>query len=92
LAHDFDRQVQEVGGQVGQVGDLRLFLMAALMTADELADAKLRLTLGQAQIAKLQQDARLADPQKPKGEADPHALLAIQAATARIEALIERLG
>jgi cell division protein ZapA len=32
LAHDFDRQVQEVGGQVGQVGDLRLFLMAALVT------------------------------------------------------------
>jgi cell division protein ZapA len=49
LARDFDKQVQEVGGQVGQVGDLRLFLMAALVTADELADARLRL--GQAQRA-----------------------------------------
>jgi cell division protein ZapA len=92
LAHDFDRQVQEVGGQVGQVGDLRLFLMAALVTADELADAKLRLAQGQAQLAQLQQIGRGAGFQKPNVDPDPHALLAIEAATSRIEALIERLG
>ena len=37
LARQFDGQVKEVGAQVGQVGELRLFLMAALLTADELA-------------------------------------------------------
>jgi cell division protein ZapA len=92
LAHDFDRQVQEVGDQVGQVGDLRLFLMSALVTADELADAKLRLAQVQAQLAQLQHNGRAPDPHKAKLEADPHALSAIEAATSRIEALIERLG
>ncbi len=42
LARIFDEQVAEVAGQVGQVGELRLFLMAALLTADELADARAR--------------------------------------------------
>jgi cell division protein ZapA len=43
LAKIFDAQVRDVGAQVGQVGELRLFLMAALLTADELADARARL-------------------------------------------------
>ena len=50
LARDFDRQVQEVGEQVGQVGDLRLFLMAALVTADELSDTKEQLALARSQL------------------------------------------
>jgi cell division protein ZapA len=43
LAVEFDRQVQDVADQVGQVGELRLFLMAALMSIDELADLRIRL-------------------------------------------------
>lgn len=46
LAQAFDRQVREVGQQVGQVGDLRLFLMAALILADEVQDARARLAEG----------------------------------------------
>ena len=77
LAREFDRQVQEVGQQVGQVGDLRLFLMAALMGADELADARLRLAQAQSQLAGRQASA------KP----DPRAAEAINQAAERIEAL-----
>lgn len=40
LAASFDRQVRQVAGDVGQVGDLRLFLMAGLLLADENQDLK----------------------------------------------------
>jgi cell division protein ZapA len=81
LARDFDKQVAEVGAQVGQVGDLRLFLMAALVTADELADAKLRLAQARSQLAG--QPSAIA----PLPKVDPEAVAAIERAAARIEAL-----
>jgi len=40
LARAFDAHVGQVAGQVGNVGDLRLFLMAGLMLADELHEAR----------------------------------------------------
>jgi cell division protein ZapA len=86
LAQEFDRQVQEVCAQVGQVGDLRLFLMAALVTADELADAKLRLAEANARLAGRGQALRDA----PEGE--DRAVAVLEAATRKIEALVERLG
>ena len=84
LARDFDRQVQEVGGQVGQVGDLRLFLMAALVTADELADVKLRLAQAGSQLA-------AAQPKAEPPKTDARAVAAIESAAARIEALTAAL-
>jgi hypothetical protein len=36
LAKQFDGHVRQVSAEVGHVGDLRLFLMAGLMLADEL--------------------------------------------------------
>ncbi|WP_292020466.1 MULTISPECIES: cell division protein ZapA [unclassified Brevundimonas] len=41
LAKQFDNQVRAVAQDVGQVGDLRLFLMSALILADELHEARL---------------------------------------------------
>ena len=41
LARQFDTHVQNVAADVGQVGDIRLFLMAALVLADELHEARL---------------------------------------------------
>ena len=41
LAKQFDNQVRQVAGDVGHVGDLRLFLMSALILADELHEARL---------------------------------------------------
>jgi cell division protein ZapA len=43
LARHFDRQVRQVGQEVGQLGETRLFLMGALLLADELADTQSRL-------------------------------------------------
>ncbi|GAW40462.1 Cell division protein ZapA [Brevundimonas sp. SH203] len=41
LAKQFDNRVRAVAQDVGQVGDLRLFLMSALILADELHEARL---------------------------------------------------
>lgn len=40
LARQFDGRVRDIAEQVGHVGDLRLFLMASLMVADELHEAR----------------------------------------------------
>lgn len=54
LAKQFDGHVRSVAGDVGHVGDLRLFLMAALLTADELADARARLAEAETRMATLE--------------------------------------
>ncbi|MFN3816412.1 cell division protein ZapA [Brevundimonas sp.] len=41
LAKQFDNHVRDVAADVGQVGDIRLFLMAALVLADQLQEARL---------------------------------------------------
>jgi cell division protein ZapA len=56
LAKMFDRQVRQVSQDMGQLGDTRLFLMGALLLADELADAKARLAMVQAEHARLQSE------------------------------------
>ncbi|NBB64136.1 cell division protein ZapA [Pseudomonas sp. ODNR1LW] len=41
LAKQFDNQVRQVAQDVGHVGDLRLFLMSALILSDELHEARM---------------------------------------------------
>ena len=41
LAKQFDGHVRQVAGEVGHVGDIRLFLRAGLLLADELHEARL---------------------------------------------------
>jgi cell division protein ZapA len=87
LARQFDRQVQDIAGQVGAVGELRLFLLAALTTADELSDTRARLD-------RLQRGVPTAPT--PAGvdgaRAEQRAAAALDEAAARIEALTEQLG
>jgi cell division protein ZapA len=53
LAKVFDTSVRQLQGTVGQLGETRLFLMGALMMADELADARTRLAHMQAESTRL---------------------------------------
>jgi cell division protein ZapA len=88
LARQFDRQVQDIAGQVGSVGELRLFLLAALTTADELSDTRARLD-------RLQRGAPTAPPASPAADAaraEQRAAAALDEAAARIEVLTEQLG
>jgi cell division protein ZapA len=83
LARQFDAQVREVSDQVGQVGELRLFLMAALMTADELADVKGRLAEAEGSLGGYAGDRDVAESRAAE---------ALDAAAQRIEALAAKVG
>jgi cell division protein ZapA len=78
LAKQFDSNVRRVAADVGHVGDLRLFLMGALVLADELHEA--RLGVG-AEVA-------LAPPQTASEAGVAEALNAV---AARIEKLAQSL-
>ncbi|HEX2217148.1 MAG TPA: cell division protein ZapA [Xanthobacteraceae bacterium] len=43
LAEDFDRRIAALKKEMGEIGDMRLAVVAALMLADELFEAKTRL-------------------------------------------------
>ncbi len=56
LVRLFDRQVRAVSQDMGQLTETRLFLMAALLLADELWDSRSRMSGVQAELARLQSD------------------------------------
>jgi cell division protein ZapA len=78
LAKMFDRQVRDVSQDMGQLGDTRLFLMGALLLADELADAKGRLAGLQAEVGRLQAD---------RAKLETKAVAALENAAKKIEKL-----
>ncbi|ASE38719.1 cell division protein ZapA [Brevundimonas vesicularis] len=80
LAKQFDNQVRQVAGDVGHVGDLRLFLMSALILADELHEA--RLNAGKAGPS----SATAPVPASTDGVAE-----ALNAVAARIEKIAQNL-
>lgn len=80
LAKQFDNQVRQVAGDVGHVGDLRLFLMSALILADELHEA--RLNAGKAAPS----SATAPAPASTDGVAE-----ALNAVAARIEKIAQNL-
>jgi cell division protein ZapA len=78
LGRVFDEQVRQVGEEVGQLGETRLFLMGALLLADELEDTRSRLAHVQADIARLQSQTQAVEAR---------AATALDAAARRIETL-----
>ena len=83
LARQYDAQVREVSAAVGQVGELRLFLMAALLAADEAYDFKHRLAEAKAEVARLR-DSHAA--------IEDAAARAVNGAAQRLEDLVTSLG
>jgi len=79
LGKQFDTSVRQVAGDVGHVGDIRLFLMAALMLADELHEARLALQNG----------TPVAAPAPPPG--GDGVAEALNAVAARIEKIAQGL-
>jgi len=78
LARIFDQQVRHVSQDMGQLGDTRLFLMGALLLADELADAKARLAAIQAELGRAQTD---------RSRLETRAVAALESAAQKIEKL-----
>lgn len=78
LAKLFDHQVRQVSQDMGQLGDTRLFLMGALLLADELLDAKNRLAAMQVELGRLQAD---------RSRLETKAVSALENAASKIEKL-----
>jgi cell division protein ZapA len=78
LAKMFDHQVRQVSQDMGQLGDNRLFLMGALLLADELADARSRLAALQADMGRVHTD---------RSRMETRAVAALESAARRIEKL-----
>lgn len=80
LGEYFDRHVTQLAGDLGQIGDARLMLLAALTVCDELFEGRRRL-------AEFERDGARLDAQTAGGA---HRL--IDETTARVAALAERAG
>ncbi len=78
LAKQFDANVRQVAADVGHVGDLRLFLMGALVLADELHEARL-------QVGTAPATGQIAPP------SDAGVAEALNAVAARIEKIAQGL-
>lgn len=61
LAAAYDEKIAEMRAAFGEIGDMRLHVMAALMIADEAGEAKTRLARLEQEIAAIQGDAGHAD-------------------------------
>jgi cell division protein ZapA len=83
LARYFDEHVKRLASSVGQIGDQRLFLMGALIVADEMNDLKVRLDKAEAEIARLTDNRPTTAPAQTSR--------ALGDAADRLEALAERL-
>ena len=81
LAKQFDVHVRQVAGDVGHVGDIRLFLMAALVLADELHEVRMNAGTGIATPA-----GATTAPASDNGVAE-----ALNAVAARIEKIAQSL-
>lgn len=79
LGKEFDAHVRSVAEDVGQVGDLKLFLMAALLLADQLHEARLATQNGEPVPV-----PPALHPASPDGVAE-----ALNAVAARIEKIVQ---
>lgn len=86
LAHGIDARIAHLVASVGQVGEGRLLLMASLMIADELGEARRDLDRAHAHPSA---DAQGGAPAAPA--VDPTLTADIEALANRIEAIAARL-
>jgi cell division protein ZapA len=90
LAKDLDLRIGELRAKFGEIGDMRLTVMAALTIADELTEAGRRMRRLEEELAALQ-DARVAAADR--GQATQVAIAtAFNAAAERIEKVAKSLN
>ena len=90
LARLVDTKAREVLGSVGQVGDSRLLLMAALLIADEHHEAATQLRLRNQELDGLR--GTHGDVSGKLDKAEETAADAFEAAGKRMEALSAKIG
>jgi len=90
LARDFNDRINTIRAQFGEVGDMRLTIMAALTMGDELSDAFAKIKRLEEEIAGLQ-DARLAAADRAQAT-EAAIVKAFGAAAERIEKVAKALN
>jgi cell division protein ZapA len=90
LAKDIDQRIIDLRRKFGEIGDTRLTVMAALMLADELAEALRKMRRLEEEIAALQ-DARLVASDRARAAADA-VVGAFNSAAERIEGITKKLN
>ncbi len=90
LAAHVDRKVRELLGSVGQVGDTRLLLMAALLITDEYFEAVSRLDARSRELSDLSTAHNIV--QSRSGNAETNAVSVLEAATKRLSDIAARLS
>ncbi len=83
LAEIFDRHVSQVARDVGQLGETRLFLLGALLLADELAETRSALAAAADDLARAQSE---------QARSEQVAVAVIEKAAVRLEALASTAG
>ncbi|WP_018263695.1 cell division protein ZapA [Methylobacterium sp. WSM2598] len=89
LARGFDARIGEMRKAFGEIGDMRLHVMAALMVSDELAETRRRVEALERETAALREAAAAASSEREAVEG--RIAEGIGRAAERIEAAVRRL-
>src|ERR1700678_4028069 len=90
LSHEPDQRIAHLRTTFGEIGDMRLTVMAALILADELSEARQRMHRVEEELTGLQEARAAAVDRSATTEADLAA--AFNAAAERIEKAARLLG
>lgn len=90
LAAEFDARVQRMRGSLGEIGDMRLTVMAAITTEDEVAELRRKLAAAEAELSTSRDSATSAadgEAERERRTAD-----AVNALAERVERIAKGLA
>ena len=90
LAHDLDQRIIDLRAKFGEIGDIRLTVMAALMVADELSETAHKIRRLEEEATALQ-DARVVAADRARAASDA-VVHAFNSAAERIEGITKKLN
>jgi cell division protein ZapA len=90
LAHDLDQRIANLRASFGEIGDMRLTVMAALTLADELSDARQRMLKVDEELAAIQQARAAVADRAAAAEAELAAT--VNSAAERVEKVARLLS
>jgi cell division protein ZapA len=90
LGHELDGRIANLRKSFGEIGDMRLTVMAAMILTEELSEASRRLNHAEAELAALRKASATAQEGAESAQADVAA--AFNAAAERIEKAARMLG
>jgi cell division protein ZapA len=91
LAAGLDARIQELAKTVGPVGEIRLFLMASLLIADDMQAQTERMAALEAEVEALRAGGS-PEIRARVEQAEDKVAMVLESATRRIEDLVRRVG